>query len=107
MGLGDVRRVPRCGRPPADGHQLRGTERAAVTDAMGALAVESRVPMTFGVGAGSRLEQMLRLVDTTAAEGGRMFGQTHSRGISVVLSFLSRTPFDRLPLWSEVRALPP
>ncbi len=63
--------------------------------------------MTFGVGSGRRLEEMLRLVDTTAAAGGRMFGQTHSRGISVVLSFLSRTPFDRLPVWSEVRALPP
>ncbi len=83
------------------------TEQAAVCDAMGALAVASRVPMTFGVGAGSRLEQMLRLVDATAAAGGRMFGQTHSRGIAVVLSFLSRMPFDRLPVWSEVRALPP
>jgi N-acyl-D-amino-acid deacylase len=49
----------------------------------------------------------MQLVDTTAAAGGRMFGQTHSRGISVVLSFLSRMPFDRLPVWSEVRALPP
>ena len=83
------------------------TERAAVSDAMGALAVTSRVPMTFGVGAGSRLEQMMQLVDTTAAAGGRMFGQTHSRGISVVLSFLSRMPFDGLPVWNEVRALPP
>jgi N-acyl-D-aspartate/D-glutamate deacylase len=74
---------------------------------MRALAVESRVPMTFGVGAGTRLEQMLQLVDATAAEGGRMFGQTHSRGIAVVLSFLSRTPFDGLPVWADVRALPP
>ena len=81
--------------------------REAVLDAIRDLAVESRVPMTFGVGSGRRLEEMLRLVDTTAAAGGRMFGQTHSRGISVVLSFLSRTPFDRLPVWSEVRALPP
>ena len=81
--------------------------RDAVLDGMRDLAVESRVPMTFGVGSGRRLEEMLRLVDTTAAAGGRMFGQTHSRGISVVLSFLSRTPFDRLPVWSEVRALPP
>jgi N-acyl-D-aspartate/D-glutamate deacylase len=63
--------------------------------------------MTFGVGAGRRLEEMLKLVDTTATAGGRMFGQTHSRGVSVVLSFLSRTPFDRLPVWSEVRALAP
>jgi N-acyl-D-amino-acid deacylase len=92
---------------PEFNRNMDPTERAAVVDAMGALAVESRVPMTFGVGAGSRLEQMMRLVDTTAERGGRMFGQTHSRGISVVHSFLSRTPFDRLPLWSEVRTLPP
>ncbi len=82
-------------------------ERAAITDAMCDLAVTSRVPMTFGVGAGSRMTQMMELVDAASAAGGRMIGQTHSRGISVVLSFLSRTPFDRLPVWSEVRALPP
>ena len=83
------------------------SERAVINDAMRDLAVESRVPITFGAGSGRRLEEMLRLVDTTAAAGGRMFGQTHSRGISVVLSFLSRMPFDRLPVWSDVRALPP
>ena len=38
--------------------------------------------------------------------GGRMFGQTHSRGISVLLSFKTRLPFDQLPEWREVRALP-
>jgi len=81
-------------------------EQAAVTLAMGELAMRSRVPMTFGVGSGARLQQMLRLCDATARGGGRMFGQTHSRGIAVVLSFLSRMPFDRLPVWRDVRVLP-
>ena len=36
------------------------TERDAVLDAMRDLAVESSVPMTFGVGSGRRLEEMLR-----------------------------------------------
>jgi len=51
--------------------------------------------------------ELLDLIDATVAAGGRMFGQSHSRGISVVISFLTRLPFDRLPLWSEVRAQTP
>ena len=38
--------------------------------------------------------------------GGRMFGQTHCRGISVLLSFKTQLPFDLLPEWQPVRALP-
>jgi N-acyl-D-aspartate/D-glutamate deacylase len=35
-----------------------------------------------------------------------MFGQTHTRGISHVLSFKGRLQFDDFPEWSRVRALP-
>jgi N-acyl-D-amino-acid deacylase len=70
------------------------------------LAVETGVPLTFGV-AGPRADELLDLCDTTAAAGGRMFGQSHSRGVSVVLSFKSRLPFDVLPEWQQVRSLPP
>ena len=35
-----------------------------------------------------------------------MFAQTHCRGVSVLLSFKTRLPFDRLPEWVELRALP-
>jgi N-acyl-D-amino-acid deacylase len=49
---------------------------------------------------------LLGFIDETAAAGGRMFGLSHSRGISVMMSFLSRMPFDTLPVWSDVRALP-
>ena len=35
-----------------------------------------------------------------------MFGQTHTRGISHVLSFKSQLQFDEFPEWARVRALP-
>ena len=35
-----------------------------------------------------------------------MIGLAHSRGISVMLSFQTRLPFDRLPTWRQVRAEP-
>jgi N-acyl-D-aspartate/D-glutamate deacylase len=46
------------------------------------------------------------LADETAAAGGRMFIQVHSRSLNVVLSFETVTPFDRLPVWREIRKLP-
>ena len=33
-------------------------------------------------------------------------GQTNSRDINVLLSFLTQSPFDTLPLWRELRAGP-
>src|SRR3989442_13087460 len=35
-----------------------------------------------------------------------MFAQAHSRALNVVLSFKTSLPFDRLPVWKELRALP-
>ena len=72
------------------------------------LAAETRVPMTFGVGAVGSMDwrSQLALLDRTAARGGRMIGQTHSRGITILLSFASQLPFDRLPTWLEFRKQP-
>jgi N-acyl-D-aspartate/D-glutamate deacylase len=63
--------------------------------------------MTFGVLPFRRvgLEQ-LDLLDSTAAAGGRMIGQTHCRGISIVLCFKAFLPFGRLPEWKAARARP-
>jgi N-acyl-D-amino-acid deacylase len=66
------------------------------------LAVDTRVPIAFGI-ASSRL---LPYLDKVAAAGGRMYGLSHSRGISVVLSFKTRLPFDALPEWRDIRAEP-
>ena len=74
------------------------------------LAVETGRPITFGTF--SRLDardvwpRYMALLDETAAAGGRMFAQVHSRSLAVVLSFETRLPFDRLPEWREVRQRP-
>ena len=74
------------------------------------LAVETGRPVTFGV-FGRREDpgqwrRYVDLLDETAAAGGRMFGQVHSRALTVVLSFKTNLPFDRLPVWKDLRALP-
>jgi N-acyl-D-amino-acid deacylase len=71
------------------------------------LAVTTGVPVTSGIIAtdpGGR--QMLALIDRITSAGGRMIGQSHCRGINVLLSFRTRLPFDLLPEWQPVRALP-
>ncbi len=74
------------------------------------LAVESGRPVTFGVfsrrDAPGVWKKYLDLLDETAAMGGRMFAQAHSRSLSALLSFKTQMPFDRLPVWKELRALP-
>jgi len=74
------------------------------------LAVETGRPVTFGVfsrrGVPDAWRAYLALLDETAAAGGRMFAQVHSRSLSALLSFKTQMPFDRLPLWKELRALP-
>jgi N-acyl-D-aspartate/D-glutamate deacylase len=74
------------------------------------LAVETGVPITFGVFsrryAPDLWRRYLATIDETAAAGGRMFAQVHSRSINVVLSFQTVTPFDRLPVWRDIRKLP-
>ncbi len=81
--------------------------RKAANDRLQELAVKSGVPITFGIPAGSPgTADALALLDSTAEAGGRMFGQTHTRGISHVLSFKGRLQFDDFAEWARVRALP-
>ncbi len=74
------------------------------------LAVETGVPVTFGVASGRKPQgehlAMLDLLDSTAAQGGRMFGQAHAREFNVVLSFKTQIPFDGLTEWKEFRGWP-
>jgi N-acyl-D-aspartate/D-glutamate deacylase len=60
----------------------------------------------FAIGATGGSPRALELIEATAAAGGRMFGLTHSRGIGTMSSFRTQLPFDSLPEWQEVRALP-
>jgi N-acyl-D-aspartate/D-glutamate deacylase len=38
--------------------------------------------------------------------GGRFYAQVHSRRFDVILCFAGQLPFDRLPLWSQLRSKP-
>jgi N-acyl-D-aspartate/D-glutamate deacylase len=74
------------------------------------LAVESGVPQTWGMFSVRAAPDLWRpyfdLLDETAAAGGRMYAQVHSRALSSLLSFESNTPFDNWEYWSEFRQLP-
>ena len=74
-----------------------------------ALAVDTGVPVTFGMFSSRQAPNMwqpfFRLADDTAAAGERMFIQVHSRPLDVVLLFETTTPFDKLPVWSDFRKL--
>ena len=70
------------------------------------VTVELGVPITAGLIAtreGGR--RMLDHIDALARDGGRMIGQSHCRGISVLLSFETRMPFDALPEWQGLRSM--
>ncbi len=74
------------------------------------LAVESGVIQTWGMFSVRAAPDLWRpyfdLLDETAAAGGRMIAQVHSRALSSLLSFESYTPFDQWEYWSEFRQLP-
>ncbi len=77
---------------------------------MRTLAARTGVPFTFGVLAttkdGEDWRGQLDLIDSTAKAGGQMWAQAHAREFTVMLSWKTRLPFDNLPEWREVRALP-
>jgi len=75
-----------------------------------ALAVDTGVPITFGLTHSRKAPQtwrpLFQMVDETNAAGGKMLVQGHSRSISVLLSFETTTPFDSAPVWRDIRKLP-
>jgi N-acyl-D-amino-acid deacylase len=75
-----------------------------------ALAVNTGVPTTFGVTYSRKAPHtwrpMFEMVDDTNAAGGKMLVQGHSRSISTLLSFETRTPFDKAEIWRDLRKLP-
>jgi N-acyl-D-amino-acid deacylase len=82
-------------------------ERSRSRERVRQLAAETGVPLTMGIIATDPGgHQMLELLDSVAAAGGRMIGQTHCRGISVLLGFKTRLPFDVLPEWEAIRGRP-
>jgi N-acyl-D-amino-acid deacylase len=74
------------------------------------LAVESGVTQTWGMFSVRAAPELWRpffdLLDETAAAGGRMYAQVHTRALNVMLSFEANTPFDKWEVWKDLRALP-
>ncbi|MEQ8486923.1 MAG: amidohydrolase family protein [Pseudomonadales bacterium] len=74
------------------------------------LAVESGVTQTWGMFSTRIAPELWRpyfdLLDETAAAGGRMYAQVHSRALNVLLSFKAHTPFDNWDVWRDLRSLP-
>ncbi len=74
------------------------------------LAIESGVTQTWGMFSVRVAPDFWRpyfdLLDETAAAGGRMFAQVHSRGLNNLLSFESNLPYDKWDLWRDIRELP-
>lgn len=74
------------------------------------LAVESGRPVTWGMFSSRKAPEIwppyFDLLDETAAAGGKMFAQVHSRAFTVMMSFETRLPFDKYPVWKELREKP-
>ena len=75
-----------------------------------ALAVETGVPVTWGLFASRRApgvwRRYLALLDETEAAGGQMFAQVHSRSLNVIYTFEAHLPFDNWEIWRDLRRLP-
>ena len=75
-----------------------------------ALAVDTGAPVTFGIFANRKAPDYWRhyfnLADETAAAGGRMFVQMLAKSAGLILSFETHLPFDRMPVWRDIRKLP-
>ena len=74
------------------------------------LAVETKVPFTF---AGNyqhehpdHWRQYYDCADAIVEGGGRALVQGHSRWACTLLSFESKMPYDKAPLWRELRTKP-
>ena len=74
------------------------------------LAVDSGVTQTWGMFSTRRAPEYWRpyfdLVEETAAAGGRIFVQVHSRALNTMLSFETQMPFDHWDVWRDIRGLP-
>jgi N-acyl-D-aspartate/D-glutamate deacylase len=76
------------------------------------LALRSGRPVMFGIISTRQGEDpnpyryQLDYLDACIAAGARMYGQTTTKSINAIFSLKSYLPFDQLPHWREVRALP-
>ena len=88
---------------------LNRTVNEAFLARMKHFALTYRRPIMFGLISTKQGEDppswraQAKVIETTNAAGGRMFGQGTTRPINAVFSLKSYLPFDVLPAWREVR----
>ena len=76
------------------------------------VALATKRPIMFGVLATKQGDDpnpwhyQTKYIDDTVAAGGRMFGQGTTKSINAIFSLKSYLPFDVLPAWQTIRALP-
>jgi N-acyl-D-amino-acid deacylase len=89
-----------------------GEAQRAFLDRLRRVALDSGRPIMFGTLATKQgkdpnpWDYQMRWMDETVAAGGRVWGQATTRSINAVFSLKSYLPFDTLPGWQAVRALP-
>ena len=89
-----------------------GAAQHVFLDRLRQVALESGRPVMFGTLSTRQGEDpnpwdyQMRWIDETVARGGRVWGQATTRSINAIFSLKSYLPFDLLPAWKEIRALP-
>jgi N-acyl-D-amino-acid deacylase len=89
-----------------------GARHRAFLDRLRQVALQFRRPIMFGVLSTKQGDDpnpwhyQTKYIDDTVAAGGRMFGQGTTRSINAIFSLKSYLPFDVLPAWRAIRALP-
>ena len=89
-----------------------GTAQRGFFEQLQQVALESGRPVMFGTIATRMADDptswqyQTGLIDDTVAKGGRMYGQSSTRPISVIFSMKSNLPYDVLPGWKAIRDLP-
>jgi N-acyl-D-aspartate/D-glutamate deacylase len=89
-----------------------GPRHRAFLERLRQVALATRRPIMFGVLSTKQGEDptswnyQTKYIDDTVAAGGRMFGQGTTRSINAIFSLKSYLPFDVLPAWKPIRALP-
>jgi N-acyl-D-aspartate/D-glutamate deacylase len=89
-----------------------GVRHRAFLERLRQIALATKRPIMFGVLATKQGDDptswawQTKYIDDTVAAGGRMFGQGTTRSNNAIFSHKSYLPFDVLPEWKPIRALP-
>lgn len=89
-----------------------GPSQRAFLERLRKVALDSGRPVMFGTISTKQGESpnsyryQLDYLDESIAMGARMFGQTTTKSINAIFALKSYLPFDLLPAWKQLRAMP-